>query len=52
MSYLDFLLSEYDYCLNRYEALGFASYMERMLRLEALINEYKQNSTDLIELVA
>ena len=50
MTTLDFLLSEYQWCLDQYARLMYDSqsskhYMMRAMQLEIKINEYKMNST-------
>lgn len=42
MTYIDFLTSEYNWCLDQYKRLGYASYMARAMKLETLINNYYQ----------
>lgn len=44
MTTLDFLLSEYDWCLAQYARLGYAHYMLRAMELEVRIEELNQDS--------
>lgn len=39
MQYVDFLLSEYDWCISQYRVTGAASYMGRAMVLEDKIKE-------------
>ena len=54
MSKLEFLNSEYEYCLDRYTSLGYISYFKRMLELEKMIKEetvrIEIDKTDLIDM--
>lgn len=51
MTTLDFLLSEYQWCLDQYARLHSVNsetgkhYMMRAMALELRINEYKMNTT-------
>lgn len=45
MTYLDFLVSEYQWCLDQYQRTNYVSYIDRALVLEQRINDYKMDST-------
>lgn len=40
MQYVDYLKSEYNWCLAQYARLGYAHYMARAMELEIKINAY------------
>lgn len=40
MTYIDFLKSEYEWCLRQYAILGYAEYMQRAMDLEQRMNDY------------
>jgi hypothetical protein len=43
MQHVDFLISEWNYCLAQYQRLGYASYMARAMALEVKINALNAN---------
>lgn len=44
MQCVDFLLSEYDWCLAQYARLGYSSYMLRAMEIELKLNALNDNS--------
>jgi hypothetical protein len=46
MTTLDFMVSEYNWCIAQYERLQYISYMLRAMDMELMINQYNQNSKD------
>lgn len=48
MQYVDYLKAEYQWCLDQYARLGYASYMMRAMELELKINEYESDDALMI----
>ncbi len=46
MTYIEFLVSEYNWCMKQYARLGFAHYMMRAMILEDRINQYYEVYND------